>query len=549
MPEPQISQLLDRAVHHAPPVHLTGEAMLAAGKGRVRRRRAVGVGGTLAAAAVVAAVWGGLGGGSGLLTGTTEIQPATTVWEPGETVEGTLFTGLQTVDQEQVGHSYAAELSRTSGDGPVTLLLSDADDVVEEIASSTPVPGLDVFEGERMTVAVWREPEGVRASVPLVGPRDPGGPANVQHAEVGGEEFAYAVWSADVVPLPEEVVDVYLLGRRAVTLSGAPVEWSVSRTAGHRLHAFVGVGRGVVGYAVDDEEPVLTQLGHQPAQVFSSGGLSTDGTETRVMVLPEGSEVEGTPDEDERGVDWIATKLHARPVVMVVREDAGERPPSDVEFTLGGQSWTFSSYAQDLRQLEVEHVASLEVVAGEEPGQVALWRDGSSAPEVTFVPLDGEVPTVTHRVAGSLVTVVRRWETGAGVLTESRVEVTQNETATWVEPADVAQVVLPNGQTVTLLSLPAEPGSEVTGVGTAVDGAVERAEWGDADGARSGPADASAPSATLETADGTTFTLWAEGSDLVARSGDDTYRTTVDPLGGPLATLLGECRPVFLVPG
>lgn len=556
MPDTQLSQLLDRAVHEAPPMHLDGAAMLAAGRGRVRRRRAVGAGGALGVVALAGALWFAPGG-PGTPTGLEEIRPATTVWEQGETVEGTLFTRLQTVDQEQVGHSYVADLSRTSGEGPVTLVLSDGGDVVEEIRSSTPVPGLDVFAGERMTVAVWREPEGVTASVPLVGPVDPGGPADVQHAEVGGEELAYAVWSADVVPLPEEVVDVYLVGRdRVVALSGAPVQWvktsggprrlGMDRTR-HRMTAFADAERGVLGHLVDDEDLVLVQLGSSAAQVFTSGGVSADGVERTVAVLPVGAEVEGAVGEPD-DVYWSGTRLLDRPVVLVVRHAAAADGPADLTFTLGGRSWTLSSYAEDLRELELART-SLEVRPGDEQGHVALWRDGSATPEVTFVSLEGEAPTLTHTVAGSLVTVVRGWEPGAGVLTDSRVEVTQDGTARWVEPTDVAQVPLPEGQTVTLLSVPAEPGVDVTGVGTVVDGAVERAERGSADGATPDAAGPSAPPTTVETADGTTFTLEADGSDVVARSGDDTYRTAVHPDGGPLVTLLGEGRPVFVVPG
>ena len=47
MADPQLIHLLDRAVQHAPPMHLDGEHLLAAGKGRVRRRRVLGAGDTL----------------------------------------------------------------------------------------------------------------------------------------------------------------------------------------------------------------------------------------------------------------------------------------------------------------------------------------------------------------------------------------------------------------------------------------------------------------------------------------------------------------------
>lgn len=251
MPEHQISELLDRAVHHAPPMHLTGEDLLAAGRGRVRRRRAVGIGGAAAAVALVAAVWGGIAGGDRGPLGTTDIVPAGPVWEPGETVDGMLFAGFRTVDDDQVRHSYDARVTRSDG-GPLTLVLSDGGAVVEEIPSSSPVAGLEVFAGERMTVALWAEPEGVRESVPLVGPVDPGGPSTVERTDVGGEAVAYAVWAGDVVDLPPTVDDVYLVGRDDVAaLSGAPVETEVLEAGGRRTVAWADAGRGVWGYAVE----------------------------------------------------------------------------------------------------------------------------------------------------------------------------------------------------------------------------------------------------------------------------------------------------------
>ena len=488
MPDTQLSQLLDRAVQEAPPMHLDGATMLAAGRGRVRRRRAVGAGGVLGVVALAGALWFAPGG-PGTPTGLEEIRPATTVWEQGETVEGTLFTGLQTVDQEQVAHSYVAELSRTSGEGPVTLVLSDGGDVVEEIRSSTPVPGLDVFEGERMTVAVWREPEGVTASVPLVGPVDPGGPADVQHAEVGGEEVAYAVWSADVVPLPEEVVDVYLVGGRdrVVALSGAPVQ-SVKTSGGprrlgkegarHRMTAFADAERGVLGHLVDDEDLVLVQLGGSAAQVFTSGGVSADGVERTVAVLPVGAEVEGAvgaPDD----VYWSGTRLLDRPVVLVVRYGTAGDGPADLTFTLGGRSWTLSSYAQDLRELELADGTTVALDPRDGglalvPAEVAGTSGEDASPLRTLEEASFAPGLATQHVKGSLVTVFTTQHDESLVLTESRLEVMVDGVPRWVEPTDVAQGVLGDGRLVTLLTLDAEEGIEVTGVGRQVGDHVER---------------------------------------------------------------------------
>ncbi|WP_134772428.1 hypothetical protein [Ornithinimicrobium flavum] len=103
MSEPTLSQLLDRAAHHAPPMDLRSEDLLAAGRARVRRRRAAGAGGVLGGAALVAAVWAGLGGDGSPLS-TPDLQPATTVLEQGEVVDAALFGGFNTIDDEQVAH-------------------------------------------------------------------------------------------------------------------------------------------------------------------------------------------------------------------------------------------------------------------------------------------------------------------------------------------------------------------------------------------------------------------------------------------------------------
>ena len=236
MADPQLIHLLDRAVQHAPPMHLDGEHLLAAGKGRVRRRRVLGAGGGLAAGALVAAVWGGLGGSDGLLTGDVQIQPATTVWERGEAVDATLFTGYRTVDSAQAEHRFDGRLTRPDLAGPVVLELSDHGEVVERIAASSPHPGLEVFAGERMTVAVWAEPEGVVSAVPLVGPVDHGGPSSRTGIELDGERYGYSVWPADVAGFvtPEEVLD-----------GSAPTEPGASAESDH------GSGEDAAGASAD----------------------------------------------------------------------------------------------------------------------------------------------------------------------------------------------------------------------------------------------------------------------------------------------------------
>lgn len=53
----------------------------------------------------------------------------------------------------------------------------------------------------------------------------------------------------------------------------------------------------------------------------------------------------------------------------------------------------------------------------------------------------------------------------------------------------------------------------------------------------------------LVTTDGTVFAVTAEGQDVLATGDGQTYPTTVHPDGGPVMTLLGDGRPVLIVPG
>ena len=464
MSDRELSVLLDRAVHHAPQMHLTGADMLAAGKGRVRRRRAVGVGGVAGAAVLVAALWGGLAGGGGTLLGTTEIQPAGHVWDDGEAVDGTLFAGLQTIGDDGVAHSYAARLTRAAG-GQLTLVLSDGGEVLEEVRARSTVPGLEVFAGERMTIALWAEPEGVEVSVPLVGPVDPGGPSSVQRTEVSGEQVAYAVWAGDVVDLPGSVDDVYLVGRdEVVSLTGAAVESDVLRAGDSRAVAWADTSRGVWGYAVDgQDDAVVEQLGHRPAHA-GSYLFAEDDWSGVVTVLPDGA----VPDAAAAGSRTDSVTLGERAVVLAGIEDPGSPP---VPFTLDGTSFLLDPYLEDLMTLETGDGGALTVeVSG---GSVAL-SDGSGASPVE---LTQEVPRPgvdVHTVRGEPIVVVTGWDPGSAVLTSSRVEVSGPDGLEWVEPRDVAQVAMPDGALVTLLTIDASLEPEVAGVGLQVGDVVER---------------------------------------------------------------------------
>lgn len=515
MSDRELSQLLDRAVQHAPPMHLSGEDVLAAGKGRVRRRRAVGVGGTLGAAAIVAAVWAGLSGGEWSLTGLPEVQPATTVFEQGEVVDATLFDGFRTIDTEQVAHSFVGRLTQ-GPTGPLVLEVTDNGEVAERITAESPLPGLEVFPGETMTVALWREPDGVVSSVPLVGPVDPGGPSGREQVEIDGEQFGSAVYAAGVdgVQVPEEFLDVYLVGRDgASALSGALLEW-VSLSGRSRADVFADESRGIVGYAVRDQAPVLTQIGDRPAQVHSSIATTDDGAEA-VVILPQGATDFGLAD-GATDADFVGTRVLERPFLLVWGEDGSTDVGPRVTFDLGGRSYDLDGYAQDLQDLDLADGSSVTIMPGDPGGPVQIGRTGSDAPMTRAEA--GSGPGVTTTTAGgSLVVLADGWDTGATVLADARVETSGGEGTRWITPTDVAQVVLPDGRLVTALAVPEVDGTTVTGVGMADGDDVERweppvaaagVEWRQVDGV-SVPYDDGQPLPRIDDGDSEAFRHYA----------------------------------------
>lgn len=499
MSEPQITELLDRAVHHAPPMHLSGADLLTAGRGRVRRRRAVGAGGALGAAALVAAVWAGLSGGEGSLTGLPEVQPATTVFERGEAVDAMLFDGFQTIDSDQAAHSFAARLTQGTT-GPLVLEVTDDGDVAERMTAQSPVPGLEVFAGETMTVALWREPEGVVTSVPLVGPVDPGGPSGREQVEIDGERFGYAVYAAGVqgVRVPDSVRDVYLVGQDdVVALSGADIESEVLEVGDARALVWFDASTGVWGHSVDEQEASIDQLGDRPAQLSSYSSV-LDGVETSVTVLPAGQvdEIGLAVSGSVRDSDYRGAVLGDRTVVLatgIVGEDpAGRVVPT---FRLkGGLDYTLDTdtYTEDLFTLDT--VGGEPLSAQPEPDGSLLLRDQAGG-EVLSIAAEQLTPAPTswETELGTVVAVVG-WSPAASILQDARVELLGDGLGAepeWVEPTDVAQVVTPTGE-VTLMSLDAPAGASLVSVGLVRGEEVERwappvlvagVEWRQVDGA------------------------------------------------------------------
>ncbi len=82
MSDRDVLEAMDRAVMDPPPMSLSPDAVVELGRSKVRRRRAVGAGMSIAAAAVAVTAWVGLSSGFDVVG--DQIDPATT--DPGETL-------------------------------------------------------------------------------------------------------------------------------------------------------------------------------------------------------------------------------------------------------------------------------------------------------------------------------------------------------------------------------------------------------------------------------------------------------------------------------
>ncbi|WP_134772429.1 hypothetical protein [Ornithinimicrobium flavum] len=357
--------------------------------------------------------------------------------------------------------------------------------MVERIRAESPVAGLEVFAGERMTVALWEAPEDAEAFVPLVGPHDPGGPSDVRTTEVEGVPVAFSMWAGDVVRMPVELLDVYVVGSDSVqTLTGAPVTSEVLSTRDARAVAWADASRGVWGYAVHAQDPMLAQVGEHPAQVSSSASTADELT-VSAHLLPQGADL---VDVRLDAGDSDSTVLEGREVVLVEQRGVDS---AEVVFRLAGAEFTADQYHVDLATLQVGEELTLEE-SRSVPGGVALLTASDSESVLTVSPQELDRGLVTTTVDGRPVVVAAGWDAGADVLLSSRVELDDGSGPRWVDPEDVAQTVLADGRSVTLLAVDLTGDDQVLAVGRQDGDEVARweppvrtagVEWRQVDGA------------------------------------------------------------------
>lgn len=379
----EVLGLIDQAAHEAPQMYVAPDAVLDGGRRRARRRQLAGGGMAIGALALAGSIW--LAADSGLL-GASPPPPAAPVVneepsvddgavdadddarvpveadtdpdeagdqdeaespveaDPDPVLDVELFTGVRIVDGEQT-YTLDARLVQHEV-GPVTLELTDTGELVETIEAQTPIPGLDVFVAQTMTVGVWEEPEGVTA-VPLVGPEDPGivrGGSEGGAVEEDGRLLGFRYWAGEMVEPPLEVLEVYFVSDSSATsLSGAPVEAVVMQAADQEAMVFVDPDRDVWGHIGTYGSGTLPELAPESA-THVAGGDAELGITT--YLLPIGATDVEVSNAGGGSIETDLTTLADRPVVLVVAEgpSSGDLVDPQVTFTMDGQAYEYWEY-------------------------------------------------------------------------------------------------------------------------------------------------------------------------------------------------------------
>ncbi|MDO5740736.1 MAG: hypothetical protein Q4P07_11380 [Ornithinimicrobium sp.] len=472
MSDHDILDLIDRAAIDAPHMHVSASHVVAGGRRKVRRRRVVSAGVATGGLALAGLTWLALGSGSGLTTA-PGLEPAGQVWRDDQAVDSGLFLGYQTIDSDQTSHRYDARMIREVAGGPVVLELSDRGSVVEKIPAQSSVPGLDVYAGERMTVAVWVQPDGTMSSVPLVGPYDEGGTSGAGSTVVDDRSLGYAVWPADVMTPPKEIRDVYLMGDdEVVTLSGAEVDTKVLNVAGDDSLFFYDAARGVFG---GDERGVFGPFLFDPvseASVFSINAGAADGTVRVLAVLPTGADhVRTSPSADVGGdaPEVAQATLGGRTVLATVAQKSTSPVDgsSPVFFDLSGQQYDVDSYNSDLFTLDVE---GGELMPQTDPldGTALILADQQDQEVVRLTRDELDQGLVITDSGSSVVIAAQGFDPGSELFSKTRIQLLEGGeggTTRWVVPVDVAQAIAPWGEPVTFLTLQLSGEESVRAVG------------------------------------------------------------------------------------
>lgn len=324
----QLSTMLERAVGQAPGSRLTGEQMVAAGRARVRRRRAVGVGSAVGALALAGAVWLGVGDGP---LGSPQVSPASLTWDLEEGQSLTLM------DHVTEGGLSSAVVTRTATGTSATLVVDGQE---EEVVGRTTTFGAQSFVGEEVTVLVWDHPAGADG-VDVVPVRDDFGSAG---PALGDDDLWYAVvYGADQPPR-----DLLFHDERSVwTASGQVAETRVvgdgsveKRVFWVEEHALAGV----LDHGVMMLDPGWSLISVEQRPWWRGGGsreyvlarLPEEATLARLVTTAPGQHVDGDPVVDTVALGDSAFALAS---LEVTETDEQSQYAADLQWSVNGARW------------------------------------------------------------------------------------------------------------------------------------------------------------------------------------------------------------------
>ena len=229
MSEREVTVLIDRLAAGTPDLDVSVPRVVGAGRRRVRRRRALSSGMTLATLVLAVAVWVGLGQPGGV-PGTQQLAPAGS-WQVEEPSPVELPEGLA-----EVGGVRPLTLSRAPGSSSATFVV----DGVEETARGRPLgTGVEVYAGVRGTLVVWEA--GARGEVRP----EPGHAHGTAEVTVAGERLT--VWATDDAGYEPE--DLLLHDGRSIrSAAGSRVDTQVLHDGRVEVTAFGVPGLDLAGY-------------------------------------------------------------------------------------------------------------------------------------------------------------------------------------------------------------------------------------------------------------------------------------------------------------
>lgn len=454
--------LLDRAGELSPQMSVTPEAVIAAGRHKVRRRRTSAIGAGAVALAMAGALW--VGGPLDQFTDSETMAPAAISWHNG--VDVNLFDNQPHPTEAGRTH-WTGELRSAEGDALPELVLTQDGKELDPIPAEDGPGDVMVFRTEGLSVAAWQRPVGSIGEDPVWARGSEAGQGS--SIEVGDAELKYDV--AEFVPgASGELLELYWFSKDAGhAASGAPVSSVAFPVDGSALVVAVDEARGLWGVADDRLAPRDNSVTMAPLQsdsgvtsallgeVPSAANSGPMFPDTAVGLLPPGAELQ----EPDDGVTQMQAEIGSRTAVLA--SQPGSTLVPSIRFSLDGEEHTLRSYAAGAQR----------VTAGGKSVQVDAMPDGLQllvgAGEFAVVPdeeLDGDRALV-GAVGGGQIVVVPGWEPEADVA-DLRVQ----SAGEWLPVDSALSMSSFTGEPLTVLGLDAGTLAEdatVEGVGV-VDG-------------------------------------------------------------------------------